>query len=114
MEKATEKKRVGKVIGHTVRSLPKKVTNRGAGITVTQTEKVRAYVTIQVDHKKSYTVPSRKSEVSVGEYESSEEIKKDVYRMLLEKHPFDAERSFDELIFKRGKGNTFRRYKLDE
>lgn len=114
MEKTIEKKKVGKVIGHTVRSLPKKTINKGAGITLTKSEKVRAYVTIQVDNKKAYTVPSKKSEVSVGEYESSDEIKEQVYKLLLAKHPFDSERSFDELIIKKGKKNTFRKYRLDE
>lgn len=113
MGRTKENKYSGTVIGHEVRFLPKKVDNRGAGITITKAEKIAAYVTIQVDGRRIYTVPSKSNEVIIEDEVASPEALAATYDMLREQHPFNAQREF--LIFTtKGNGHAFKRYELVE
>lgn len=115
MGNTMENKFTGKVIGHTVKFLPKKVDHRGSGITITKAEKIGAFVTIQVDDKKTYTVPSKYVEVVLKDGEpADEEARALVYNRLVEQHPFNSERSFREFVTAKGKSTSLRRYELEE
>jgi hypothetical protein len=114
MGNTTENKFTGKIIGHTVKFLPKKVDHRGSGITITKAEKIGAFVTIQVDDKKTYTVPSKETELVLENQEPTEETRALVYNTLTERHPFNSERSFREFVTPKGKGSALRRYELEE
>jgi hypothetical protein len=110
-------KLTGRVIGHTVKFLPKKVDHRGGGVTITKERKLGATLTLQVDGKKTYTVSSRKTEVIFGAEEPPEptDIQRiEVFNTLVERHPFNAERTFIEEVTPRSKGQAFRKYELEE
>jgi len=113
MGRTKENRYSGTIIGHTVRFLPKKVDHRGSGITITKAEKIAAFVTIQVDDKVIFTVPSKNSEVILEDQELSPEALAAVYDILQEQHPFNASRKFREFIT-RGNGRTLKRYELVE
>lgn len=113
MGRTKENRYSGTIIGHTVRFLPKKVDHRGAGITVTKAEKIAAYVTIQVDDKKIFTVPSKSGEIIMEDQEPSPEALAAAYDIVQEQHPFNAERKFSEFTT-RGSGHVFKRYELVE
>ena len=112
MGNTTERRLTGTVIGHTVKFQPKKVETRGPGITITKAGKIGALVTIQVD-KKTYTVPSKGNEVILGDDFCSPEASAAVYDMLTLQHPFNAVRSFSELIIRKERGKL-RKYELEE
>jgi hypothetical protein len=109
-----EKRLSGKIIGHTVKFLPKRVIHRGEGITVTQDKRIAALVTIQVDDRKIFTVPSKETEVLLESQEPSLEAKAAVYDMLIERHPFNADRVFVEYITTKSNKKASRRYELQE
>lgn len=113
MGNTVENKLDGKVIGHVVKFLPKKVDNRGSGVTITKEKKIGAFVTIQVDGKKTYTVPSKEMEVVLPTEEPTDEMKAQVYNALVDRHPFNSERQFTEFVTNRPKG-ALRRYELKE
>ena len=104
----------GKVIGHVVKFLPKKVETRGSGVTITKEKKIGAFVTIQVDDKKTFTATSKLiEEVLDGERQPTDAVKTEIYNTLVDTHPFGAEREFTEFTIPRGK-EAIRRYELME
>jgi hypothetical protein len=105
----------GRVIGHTVKYLPQQQSDRGGGITIVKQPKIGAFVTVQVDDKKVYTVPCRSSErlLNNGE-EPTEDMHHEVNNHLVQCHPFRAEREFVEHVTSRSKGSALRRYELQE
>ena len=104
----------GKVIGHVVKFLPKKVEQRSSGVTITKEKKIGAFVTIQVDDKKTYTATSKATEaVLEGEHQPTDELKAQIYNTLVDAHPFGAERNFTEFTIPKG-GASIRRYELEE
>jgi len=113
MKQTVERRYKGRIIGHTVKFLPKRVEQLGPGITVTKAGKIGAFVTIQVDDQKIYTVPSKGNEIILGNEDPSPEARAAVYDMLVSLHPFDATRRFSEFVVPRAKGKL-RRYELDE
>jgi len=105
----------GRIIGHTVKYLPKQSSSRGGGITIVKQPKVGAFVTIQVDEKKTYTVPCRSSEKILEDgQEPTEEMRREVYNHLTTEHPFDTECEFVEHMTSRTKGSALRRYELHD
>jgi len=103
----------GRIIGHTVKYLPRQTSSRGGGITIIKQPKVGAFVTIQVDDKKTYTVPCRSSEKLLDEnQEPTEDMRLEVYNHLVTEHPFNAEREFIEHVTSRAKGSVLRRCEL--
>lgn len=105
----------GRIIGHTVKFLPRQTSNRGGGITIVKQPKVGAFVTIQVDDKKTYTVPCRTSEKLLEEnQEATEDMRREVYNHLMTEHPFNEEREFIEHVTPRSKGSALRRYELSD
>ena len=114
MGNVQKKALTGRVIGHVVKFLPKKVEQRGGGVTITKEAKVGAFVTIQVDQKKTYTATSKFLEVVLdGERQTTDEVEAQVYNALVDAHPFKAERTFTEFTIPRGKA-SIRRYELLE
>ena len=110
-----ERRLSGTVIGHTVKFLPKRVVHRGEGITVTQDKRLAALVTIQVDDRKTFTVPSKETEVILEDQEPTTEAMAAVYDMLTARHPFGKVRAFTEYITvktKNGKKSSSRKYEL--
>lgn len=104
----------GKVIGHVVKFLPKKVEQRASGVTITKEKKIGAFVTIQVDDKKTFTATSKSAEaVLEGDHQPTDELKTHIYNTLMESHPFGAERTFTEFTIPKGKA-AIRRYELVE
>lgn len=114
MGNTTENKMTGRVIGHVVKFLPKKVDSRGSGVTITKEKKLGAFVTIQVDGKKTYTVPSKSMERVLPEVDPTDEMRTEVYNALVDRHPFNSDRSFTEFVTSRSKGSALRRYELKE
>ena len=109
-----EKRLLGRVIGHTVKFLPKKVIHRSEGITVTKDKRIAAFVTIQVDDKKIFTVPSKEAEVLLENQDPSPEAMAAVYDMLIERHPFNERVNFVEYTTSKNNARTTRRYELNE
>lgn len=114
MGNTAEVKMTGRVIGHVVKFLPKKVDNRGSGVTITKEKKIGAFVTIQVDGRKTYTVPSKELELVLPTADPTDEMRAEVYNALVVKHPFNSDRSFTEFVTNRAKGTALRRYELVE
>lgn len=105
---------IGKVIGHTVKYYPQSVEERGSGVTVTKADKLRAFVTIQVDDKRMYTVPSKKSEMVLAGQDPTEENRELVYNTLTGNHPFNSERAFNECAATPKKKGAHKWYELEE
>ena len=103
----------GRVVGHVVRFLPQQKKDRGGGVTILKKPKIGAFVTIQVDDKRVYTVPCRASEhLLVNGEAPSEEMHREVNEHLVQSHPFRSEREFVEHITERDKGGPLKRYEL--
>jgi len=111
-----EIKYVGKVIGHLVRYLPRQETELGAGTTLVKEHKIGAFVHLQVDGKKFYTVRSEATELELKEQLPTKELHNQVYNALVEAHPFGADRDFKEHLNTGSKGKkvTTRRNELVE
>lgn len=118
MSNKREVPRTGRVIGHLVRFLPRQENARGEGITIVKQEKIGAFVQIQVDGKKFFTVPSRSNEHLLdGNEAATEELRAKVYNELTTQHPFGSPRDFIEHVTTKadkGKKTTLRRYELAE
>ena len=105
----------GKIIGHLVRFLPYQETQLGGGAALVKQPKIGAFVQIQVDGKKFYTVRSEQTELELKDTEPTEELHTKVYNQLVEAHPFGAEREFVEHVSpKRGKKGATKRNELIE
>lgn len=114
MGNVQKKAMTGKVIGHVVKFLPRKVEQKGTGVTVTKEKKIGAFVTVQVDDKKTYTATSKTKEAVLdGDRQPTDELKTEIYNTLVEAHPFGSEREFTEFTIPKGKA-AIRRYELVE
>lgn len=107
-------KLTGRVIGHLVRHLPHQEAPLGNGIALVKKAKIGAFVQIQVDGKKFYTVRSEALEEPLNGREPTTELHCEVYNKLVEAHPFQAERTFIEHVSQKGKGRSSRRTELLE
>lgn len=110
----TMNKLTGKIIGHTVKFMPKRVNYRGAGITITKSEKLSASVTIQVDDKRMYIVPVKGIEMVLENQEPDEETRVLMYNKLMKQHPFNSERAFKEYVTTTDEKSALRRYELEK
>jgi hypothetical protein len=114
MGNVQKKDMTGKVIGHVVKFLPRKVEQRSSGVTITKEKKLGAFVTIQVDDKKTYTATSKSVEAVLdGDRQPTDELKTEIYNTLVDAHPFGSERTFTEFTIPKGKA-AIRRYELLE
>jgi len=105
----------GKVIGHQVKFLPKQESKRSGGVMITKQQKVGAFVVIQVDGKKTCTVPARANEVLLDDgQDATDALKEGVYNDLKAALPFNGEVEFVEHVTTREKGSALRRYELVE
>ena len=111
MGNATEHE--GIVIGHMVRYQPEKIEERGHGITVTKAEKLSASVIIQVDALVYRIVPCRESELILKDKKPSAYVRKTVYDAVIERHPLNAERKFNEIVVRKGNNKPHYIYKLE-
>jgi hypothetical protein len=111
-----EIKHTGKIIGHLVRYLPRQETELGGGAMLVKEHKIGAFVQIQVDGKKFYTVRSEAVELELKEKPPTEELHAEVYNALVDAHPYGADREFTEHVNtrSRGKKTTTRRHELVE
>ena len=105
----------GKVVGHAIRFLPRRVDRKARGVTVTKDPKVNALVELQVDEKR-YTLHSRTCEMHLDDAEYVpavvNELCGSVYNTLQEAHPLNTEIAFKETLFKNENGSMYRKYDM--
>jgi hypothetical protein len=105
----------GKVVGHAIRFLPKRVDRKAKGVTVTKDPKVNALVELQVDERR-YTLHSRACEMHLDDAEYVpavvNELCSSVYHTLQENHPLNSELEFRETVFKNENGSLYRKYEV--